>query len=173
MPGPPFIIQEVNFLHIILVWTHLTAATFWIGGMMFLSLVAVPLLKQASDPISAQRGFISLARRFRMLVWSALFILVVTGLVLLVNVINFGVPLSSWPPVVLTKLILVFLLVVVSFTHDRILGPKVRTLKSKAVSELSVGEGLLLRFSPHIGRLTLLLGLGVLLSAVIMVRSSG
>lgn len=173
MPVPPFRIQEMNVLYIILVWTHLTAATFWVGGMMFLSLVAVPLLKQDSDPISAQRGFISLARRFRMLVWSALFILVVTGLVLLVNVINFGIPLSSWPPVVLTKLILVFLLVVVSFTHDRIIGPKVRTLKSKAVSELSVGEGLLLRFSPHIGRLTLLLGLGVLLSAVIMVRSSG
>lgn len=163
--------QEVNFFYIILVWTHLIAATFWVGGMLFLSLVAVPLLRQASDPPSAQRGFISLARRFRTLVWIALFILVVTGLVLLGNVINFGVPLFSWPPVVLTKLILVFLLVVVSFTHDRIMGPKVRTLKSKAASELSVGEGLLLRFSPLLGRLTLLLGLGVLLSAVIMVRS--
>ncbi len=141
--------------------------------MLFLSLVAVPLLKQDSDPLTAQRGFISLARRFRTLVWSALFILLVTGSFLLVNVINVGVPLSSWPPVVLTKLLLVFLLVVVSFTHDRIMGPKVRTLKSKAASELSVGEGLLLRFSPLLGRLTLLLGLGVLLSAVVMVRSSG
>jgi copper resistance protein D len=163
----------VNFSYIILVWTHLIAATFWVGGMLFLSLVAVPLLKQDSDPLSAQRGFISLARRFRTLVWIALFILVVTGSVLLGNVINFQVPLSSWPPVVLTKLILVFLLVVVSLTHDRIMGPKVRTLKSKAASELSVGEGLLLRLSPLLGRLTLLLGLGVLLSAVIMVRSSG
>lgn len=99
--------------------------------------------------------------------------LVVTGSVLLGNVINFRAPLSSWPPIVLTKLILVFLLVVVSLSHDRIMGPKVRTLKSKAASELSVGEGLLLRFSPLLGRLTLLLGLGVLLAAVIMVRSSG
>ncbi len=173
MSVPPVIIQEVNFLYIILVWTHLIAATFWIGGMLFLSLVAVPILKQDSDPLSAQRGFINLARRFRTLVWSALFILVVTGSILLGNVINFRAPLSSWPPVVLTKLILVFLLVVVSLSHDRIIGPKVRTLKSKAASELSIGEGLLLRFSPLLGRLTLLLGLGVLLAAVIMVRSSG
>lgn len=163
----------MNFFYIILVWTHLLAATFWIGGMLFLSLVAVPLLKQDSDPLSAQRGFISLARRFRTLVWSALFILVGTGSVLLGNVVNFQAPLSSWPPVVLTKLLLVLLLVVVSLSHDRIMGQKVRTLKSKAASELSVGEVLLLRLSPLLGRLTLLLGLGVLLSAVIMVRSSG
>ncbi|MDR4459092.1 MAG: hypothetical protein MRJ67_00985 [Nitrospirales bacterium] len=161
----------MNFFYIILVWIHLVAATFWVGGMLFLSLVAVPLLKQDSDPLSAQRGFISLARRFRTLVWSALFILVVTGSVLLGNIINFRTPLSFWPPVVLTKLILVFLLAVVSFSHDRIMAQKVRTLKSKAASDLSVGEGLLLRLSPLLGRLTLLLGLGVLLSAVIMVRS--
>ncbi|MEO6203428.1 MAG: hypothetical protein ABIP82_09460 [Nitrospirales bacterium] len=173
MPVPPVIIQEVKFLYIILVWTHLIAATFWVGGMLFLSLVAVPLLKQDSDPLSAQRGFVNLARRFRTLVWSALFILVVTGSILLGNVINSWVSIGSWPPVVLTKLALVFLLVVVSLGHDRIIGPKVRTLKSKAASELSIGEGLLLRFSPLLGRLTLLLGLGVLLAAVIMVRSSG
>lgn len=161
----------MNFFYIILVWTHLIAATFWIGGMLFLSLVAVPLMRQDSDPLTAQRGFISLARRFRTLVWSALFILVVTGSVLLGNVINFQAPLSSWPPVVLTKLILVFLLAVVSISHDRIMGQKVRILKTKAISELSVGERLLLRFSPLLGRLTLLLGLGVLLLAVIMVRS--
>lgn len=97
--------------------------------------------------------------------------LVVTGSVLLGNVINFRAPLSSWPTVVLAKLILVFLLAVVSFSHDRIMAQKVRTLKSKAASKLSAGEKLLLRLSPLLGRLTLLLGLGVLLSAVIMVRS--
>ena len=161
----------MNFLYIILVWIHLIAATFWVGGMLFLSLVAVPLMRQDSDPLTAQRGFITLARRFRTLVWSALFILVVTGSVLLGNVINFRAPLSSWPPIVFTKLILVFLLAVVSFSHDRIMAQKVRTLKSKAVTELSAGEKLLLRLSPLLGRLTLLLGLGVLLSAVIMVRS--
>lgn len=139
--------------------------------MLFLSLVAVPLLKQDSDPLAAQRGFITLARRFRTLVWSALFLLVVTGSVLLGNVINFRTPLPSWPPIVLTKLILVILLAVISFSHDRIMAQKVRTLKNKPGSELSVGERLLLRLSPLLGRLTLLLGLGVLLSAVIMVRS--
>jgi uncharacterized membrane protein len=163
----------VNFFNIILIWIHLVAATFWVGGMLFLSLVAVPLVKQDADPLTAQRGFVNLVRRFRTLVWGALFLLVMTGSVLLGNVINFPGLLSSWPPIVTTKLILVLLLVVMSLTHDRIIGPKVRTLKNKNASELSTGEHFLLRLSPLLGRLTLLLGLGVLLAAVLMVRSSG
>lgn len=161
----------MNLFNLILVWIHLVAATFWVGGMLFLSLVAVPLLKVDPDPPTAQPRFVNLARRFRTLVWGALGILVVTGVVLLGNVGVFSFPLSSWPLAVIIKLTLVFILVVVSLAHDRIFGPKVRTLTQKMSSELSLGENLLLRLSPLLGRLTLLLGLGVLLSAVIMVRS--
>jgi uncharacterized membrane protein len=164
-------IFRVNLFHIILVWIHLVAAVFWVGGMLFLSLVAVPLLKQDPDPHFAQRGFVNLARRFRTFVWGALFLLVVTGSVLLPNVVHFSDPLSSWSPFVITKLILVLMLVVVSLAHDRIIGPKVRILKQRVSSELSIGETLILRLSPLLGRLTLLLGLGVLLAAVLMVRS--
>jgi len=167
----PGTITEVNLFNNIMVWIHLVAATFWVGGMLFLSLVAVPLLKQDPEPLSAQRGFVNLARRFRTFVWGALALLVVTGSVLLGNLVPFSAPLSSWPPVVVTKLLLVLMLVGVSLVHDRIFGPKVQTLKQKGSSELSIGETLLLRLSPLLGRLTLLLGLGVLFAAVVMVRS--
>ncbi len=158
-------------MDIILVWIHLTAATFWVGGMLFLSLVAVPLLKKDSDPSSAQRGFINLARRFRTLVWVALSLLIVTGGMLLPNHVDLSASLVSWPQAVLTKLSLVLLLIVVSVAHDQLIGPKVRMLKHKPSSELTVVERLFLRFSPIIGRVTMLLGLGVLLAAVSMVRS--
>jgi putative copper export protein len=162
---------EVTLLSIILVWIHLIAATFWVGGMLFLSLVAVPLLKKAPDPVTAQRGFINLALRFRTLVWVALAILVVTGTILLTGQVNFVTPLGEWPPAVLFKLSLVLLLVVVSLAHDQFIGPKVRILKHKPTSELTIVETILIRFSPLIGRLTMLLGLGVLLAAVFMVRT--
>ncbi|PJA78458.1 MAG: hypothetical protein CO149_03950 [Nitrospirae bacterium CG_4_9_14_3_um_filter_51_5] len=164
---------EVNFFYIILVWIHLIAATFWVGGMLFLSLVAVPLLKRDADPPSAQRVFVSFARRFRTLVWVALSVLVVTGSVLLGHVVDFSVSPSSWPPVLLTKITLVLMLVIVSLAHDRIIGPRVRTLKSQVPSTLSPGERLLLRLSPLLGRLTVLLGLGVLWAAVLLVRPAG
>ena len=161
----------MTLFDIILVWIHLTAATFWVGGMLFLSLVAVPLLKKDSDPSSAQRGFINLARRFRMLVWLALSLLIITGTILLPNHVDLSESLGNWPPAVLVKLSLVLLLIVVSLAHDQVIGPKVRMLKHKPTSELAVVEKLLLRFSPIISRLTMLLGLGILLAAILMVRS--
>ena len=161
----------MTLFDIFLVWIHLTAATFWVGGMLFLSLVAVPLLKKAPDPSSAQRGFINLARRFRTLVWIALSILVITGSILLPNHVDLSDSLGNWPPVVLVKLSLVFLLIIVSLTHDQLMGPKVRALKHKPTSELTVMEKLFTRLSPVISRLTLLLGLAILLAAVFIVRS--
>jgi putative copper export protein len=164
-------IQEVNLFDTILVWIHLTAATFWVGGMLFLSLVAVPLLKKDPDPSSAQRGFINLARRFRTLVWIALSLLVITGSILLPNQVDLSISLGEWPPAVLIKLILVLLLIGISLAHDKLIAPKVRAFKHKPTSELAVVEKLLLRFSPVISRLTLLLGLAILLAALFMVRS--
>ena len=161
----------MNLFDITLVWIHLTAATFWVGGMLFLSLVAVPLLKKAPDPATAQREFVNQARRFRMLVWIALSVLIVTGSILLPNQLDLSESFWNWPPAVLIKLTLVLLLIVVSLAHDRFIGPKVRTLKHKASSELTVMEKFLLRLSPLISRMTLFLGLAILFAAVLMVRS--
>ena len=139
--------------------------------MLFLSLVAVPHLKKVPDPASAQREFIKLARRFRMLAWVALSLLIITGAILLPNYVNVSEPLVAWPPAVLIKLTLVVSLIVVSVLHDQIIGPKVRILKQKPVAELVKAEKLLLRFSPLLARLTLLLGLAILFAAVSLVRS--
>jgi uncharacterized membrane protein len=139
--------------------------------MLFLSLVAVPLLKKDPDPSSAQLGFINLARRFRTLVWVALSLLIVTGSMLLPNHVDFSSSLGEWPPAVLIKLTLVLLLIGVSLAHEKLIAQKVRTLKQKPTSELVIVEKLLLRFSPVISRLTLVLGLAILFAAVFMVRS--
>ncbi|MDR4493665.1 MAG: hypothetical protein AB7P17_14925 [Nitrospirales bacterium] len=149
----------------------MTAAAFWVGGMLFLSLVAVPLLKQAHEPVQVQRWFVGLACRFRTLVWWALSLLVGTGALLLPQwVADFSSPLS-WPRPILFKLFLVLGLISVSLLHDRVIGPKVRLLRNKTPIELSNHDRLLIRLSPLIGRMTLLLGLTVLFAAVSIVRN--
>jgi putative copper resistance protein D len=139
--------------------------------MLFLSLVAVPLLKKDPDPSAAQRGFINMARRFRTLVWVALSLLIVTGSMLLPHQVDFSESLGEWPPAVLIKLTLVLLLIGMSLAHEKLIAQKVRTLQRKPTAELAVVEKLLLRFSPVISRLTLVLGLAILFAAVFMVRS--
>lgn len=161
----------MTLFEIILVWIHLVAATFWVGGMLFLSLVAVPRLKKAPDPAIAQREFINLARRFRMLVWVALLLLVVTGGILLPNQVDFSTSFGDWPLPVFIKLTLVLFLVIASLAHDRFIGPKVRVIKHKPASALTPLEKIFLRLSPLISRLTMLIGLAILLAAAFMVRS--
>jgi len=158
-------------LYIILSWIHLTAAIFWVGGMLFLSLVAVPLMKGEADPAQAQRWFINAARRFRSMVWIAIGILVTTGIFLLSNHLDFSATLSSWPTILIIKLTLVLLLIVTSVSHDRIIGPKVRAIKQNASTEWSTGDRILVRVAPWIGRMTMILGLAVVLAGVMLVRS--
>ncbi|MBM4123623.1 MAG: copper resistance protein CopD [Nitrospira sp.] len=155
---------------IILVWFHFLAAVLWIGGALFLSLVLVPILKQ--DPFAAQRGplFRAIAGRFRTAVWTAVIVLVVTGALLLHRRSDLLAP-TTWPLWVQVKLFLVGLLTGLTILHDFWLGPKVGRLLRAPHHAHTPAETLLIRFSPWVARLGLLLALAVLLAAAALVRS--
>lgn len=154
-----------------LVWLHLLAAAFYVGGMLFLSLVAVPLLRTDPDYVGTQRRFLGMARRFRALAWVALFVLLLTGAILLPRHVSFADPLFEWPVTVLTKLLLVALLLGTSITHEFFFGPKVSSIKQKAPSSWSSAEQTLVKISPWLSRLALVFGLAIYLLAVVLSRS--
>src|SRR5687767_7778159 len=90
-----------------LIWLHLVAAVSWIGGMIFLSVVLVPVLKR--EPFASQKSalFLTAARRFRVVVWTAIAVLLFTGPLL---AHQRGIPIASpseWPMIMATKLGLV------------------------------------------------------------------
>lgn len=62
----------VNFL-------HLLATTVWIGGMFFIKLVLMPGLA-AIEPAQRGRMMGVVAKRFTMVVWSCVAVLLVTGI---------------------------------------------------------------------------------------------
>jgi hypothetical protein len=64
---------------VLLVWLHVLATVSWIGVMIFLSVVLVPVLKH--EPFASQKAllFRTVARRFRVVVWGAITILLLTG----------------------------------------------------------------------------------------------
>ena len=160
----------MDWFNLLIKWMHFVAAFFWVGGMLFLSLVVVPVFKSSSDPGKAQPWFLVSARRFRSLVWIGIPILLVTGGFLLPDHVDFSSSVSTWPLAVFVKLTLVVLLIATSISHDRIIGPQVRTIKQKASIEWTSGERLLVKCAPWIGRLTMILGLAVVLVGVLLVR---
>ena len=156
---------------VLLVWLHLLAAISWIGGMIFLSVMLVPVLKR--EPFASQKAllFQTTARRFRAVVWGAISVLLITGPLLLHQR---GIPItdpSRWPPVLAVKLGLVSILLLLTLTHDLIIGPRVgRIVQLPRESQTKFDQALVL-WSPWLARLSLFLALAVLFAAVTLARS--
>src|SRR5712692_10865260 len=112
------------------VWLHIVAAVIWIGGMLFLSLVAVPVLRQVESPLLRMDLFRAMARRFRGLVWICIAILVLTGIG---NVLFSGntLPGSAYMKVLQIKLVLVAILVGLGLLHDFVIGPRAGRVLSR------------------------------------------
>ncbi|MBI4401559.1 MAG: DUF4149 domain-containing protein [Nitrospirae bacterium] len=155
---------------LLLIWVHVLAAVIWVGGMLFLSLVLVPVLKQ--EPIAAQRGvlFRTIGVRFRSIVWISVAVLAVTGPLLLSQRGDSLLEPSGWSLVLKVKLLLVTALIGLTAIHDFWLGPKVGQSLRELPQDRGPAEVMLIRLSPWIARLALVLALGVLLAATALVR---
>jgi copper resistance protein D len=100
-------------------FVHLAAALTWIGGMLFVALVLVPITRRLDDATLRRRLMHDTGVRFRTVGWVAIGVLVVTGLV------------NIWlRPELLTlarfwvKIALVGLAIALSVLHDFVLGPR-------------------------------------------------
>lgn len=155
----------------LLIWLHIVAAVTWIGGTIFLSVVLVPVLK--CEPFASQKSllFRTIARRFRALVWGAITVLLFTGPPLLHQR---GIPItdpSGWPVIVATKLGLVTILLLLTLTHDLILGPRVGRIVQLPPESRTSFDHALVAWSPRVARFSLFLALVILFAAVMLVRT--
>ncbi len=151
---------------------HLLAAIAWIGGMVFLSVVLVPLLKGQGGLVGdRQRLFHDVGRRFRVLVWVSVAVLVLTGPILLSGRTDKLGSAGPWLVVLKAKLSLVGLLILLTAAHDFWLGPlRLRRLTSSSGAPGASG-GVLHHVAPWIARVALLVGLGVVVLGVALVKS--
>jgi len=151
-------------------WLHILAAVIWIGGMLFLSLVAVPILRQVDSPLLRADLFRKMAWRFRRLVWICLAVLILTGIV---NVAYYGDTTSGSPylKVLGIKLGLVAVLVTMGVAHDFIIGPRAARAQSRDGLLPTGADLLMVQLAPWVGRLNLLLGVIILVLAAALTRS--
>ncbi len=151
----------------IVVWVHLLAAVSWIGGMIFLTLVLVPIFRR--EGFGSERGelFRTIARRFRIVVWGAVAVLLTSGPVLLhLRGLSIADP-TEWPPVLSVKLRLVAILLALTLAHDLVVGPRMADIRTRSDSSHQV----LRVISAWLPRLSLVLALVVLGTAVVLARS--
>ena len=143
------------------VFIHLAAAIIWIGGSLFLALVLIPVMRRmasaspasapvasttpagrrddaaaatAAGPTPPPAGLLeAMARRFRIISWVCILLLVASGLYLLPT--RYGIGFAEFfslgghfVATLQVKVALVAIVIWLSFIHDFILGPYVNRL---------------------------------------------
>lgn len=138
--------------------------------MIFVSLVLAPLVRSRRAAPEFMALFLSAARRFRYVVWSAMALLLSTGPLLLYRSSASLFDPARWPEILRVKLGLVAALVLLSLVHDLMLGPQIRKITAIPEGVRSTWDRTILRTSVLVPRLALLLALGVLFAAVMLAR---
>ncbi|MDP2682140.1 MAG: CopD family protein [Deltaproteobacteria bacterium] len=142
---------------------HIVAALFWIGGMLFLTLIITPFLKTIQDAKERSSIYQSVGRGFRFWGWVAISILVITGTL---NLRLMGTPLSNlidpsfhrtpYGKTLAIKILFVIFIISTSLLHDFIFGPKARN--SSVYSNIA----------KWLGRSNLFIALAIVLFAVFL-----
>jgi uncharacterized membrane protein len=165
----------MHALYLVAVWLHLLALAVWLGGMVFLALVLVPATRRPEQRATAPALFHQVATRFRWVGWACLAILIVTGLFALgyrgyglADAFNGRLWQGAFGHTLAAKLVLVGVILAVSAAHDFWLGP--RAVAQWQRDPHGAEAQRLRRQASWIGRLTLLLALGVSALGVLLVR---
>lgn len=160
-------------LYLVAVVLHVLAAVIWLGGTFFVALVGAPVLRRVEPPTLRTQLFEALGIRFRRVGWTAIAVLVATGVAsmgfrgwldlgLLTSAEFWSTPAGAAFAV---KLAAVTLMVALTAAHDFVLGPAA----GRADPGTPAGARLRRR-SALLARWGALLGLVVLIAAVTLVR---
>ena len=133
---------------------HVFAALVWIGGMLFVALVLVPVVRAQADPALRARLFHDVGVRFRAVGWAALLVLLATGLInLWLRPYLFTLTRFQW------TLGLVVVALVLSAIHDFVLGPRAGV--PGADPRMRVGASWLARVNVLVVLIVVILGLAL------------
>ena len=110
-------------------WLHVMSAVIWLGGMVFIALILIPVTRRVQDPLVRAELISETGKRFRTVGWIALGLLVATGVVILLQR-----PWLLRAPAFQYKAGLVLLTLALSALHDFVLGPRAGRLPPSATA---------------------------------------
>jgi len=165
----------MRILYLTSVSLHLLAVAVWIGGMVALVAVLMPVLRREASPEVAREMLAQAGLRLRPVAWTALGVLVATGIFQVLYRLGGAEPLlepgfgaGAWGRVLATKLLVVAAILSLAAIHDFRIGP--RALEVARRDPAAPESQRLRRWAAVIGRAQLLLSLMALVLGVLLVR---
>jgi putative copper export protein len=126
----------------LLTWIHLTSATIWVGGSLFIGAVLAPILKTMSFSLEERlQIMIKVGRKFNKIAIPSLIILIVTGIYNSVPFFNNYEMLFStnYGNLLTIKIILVIAIIIAYIIHIRIIRKDVEEkIISKQLTEKQI-----------------------------------
>jgi uncharacterized membrane protein len=144
-------------------WLHLLATAVWIGGMSVNILILIPSVREGLEPSAAGKFMPLVMKRFRILVYSSIIVLVATGVSMMLFSRNYLGPLlldNTWSQVLLVKHIFVAVLIFIAVYAFEVLAPKVARVAAKGPSPELLG---LQNLQVRLATIGLLVGVIILL----------
>ena len=145
---------------------HLLATVTWIGGMIYINIVLMPSLS-AIDPSQRGRLLGATTKRFMLLSWGSIIILVITGLLktpsqMLLNISGvYGISLTL-------KHFVILLMIVIGLLITFSLGPKMQSLSPTPGEQPTPGFLKMQNQLSVLARINTILGVSVLLFSAII-----
>ena len=165
----------MQFSYTLVVLIHILAAIIWLGGMFFIAIVMVPVLRRLEPAQKRIEVLSATATKFRAISWIAILVLLITGVL---NAINHGVTMqkistgeffsSYFGKILILKLILVFAMLVLSAIHDFILGPRLIELLNSSNPDSFTKLQKNRKYVSWLARINALLGILVVACAVML-----
>ena len=161
-----------ELIYRIAIITHVLAAVVWVGGVLFMGMIAVPTAKKLNDEQLRRKLLDVMGRRFRPVGWTALGLLVATGIYLMWHwgarwetVLDLSFFEHDHGRMLGYKLLLVLPMLVISALHDFWLGPRA-TDSDRSPEEIERHR----RWAGVLGRITGVLVVVIVVVAVFVAR---
>lgn len=152
-------------------YIHIISAIGWVGGILFLGIVAVPAIRRLDDRLRSDL-MNELGRRFRIVGYSLLGVLLITGVIqaavhgaTVTNLLNGAFFQTRFGYNFGLKMLFIILMLIVSISHDFYIGPA-----SIRASEAGKDTTQLRKTASWLARITAILALIVVAYAMKLVR---
>ncbi|MBX5445401.1 DUF4149 domain-containing protein [Sphaerobacter sp.] len=157
-------------------WAHLLAAIAWIGGMLFILIVLLPVMRRSVPSTERTLLVAQVGERYGVLSWVALSILVVTGVLNgeRRSVAWFHLLDGEYGRTLALKLLLVAIVIPITLVHAFYYGRRITRLAEQAKEygddpALAAERRRLQRMSGILSAVNLLLNLAIVLLAAALV----
>lgn len=138
------------FVKTLIDWLHIMATITWIGGMFVNFIVLRPVVTKVLDPATAGKFMQTLMKRFKVVIYTSIVLLGVTGIPLkiinesYISIINFE---NNWEIVSFIKHFCYGILVVLSVYSFEILSPQIAKVAkngpSSGLADLQKQQGMM------------------------------